>query len=89
MLTLITNANIYAPEALGNHCLLLGGGKILYCGADIPAVDSSLLNETIDLQGGALIPGLIDAHVHSTGGGGEGGFSTQVPWVNLSQFTLQ
>ena len=87
MLTLIINAEIYAPEARGKGCVLLGGGKIIYCGTDVPAIDPSLLAETIDLDGGILIPGLIDAHVHSTGGGGEDGFATQVPSVNLSAFT--
>jgi beta-aspartyl-dipeptidase (metallo-type) len=87
MLILITNADIYAPEPLGLGCVLLGGGKVLYAGAETPVMDAALLEETLDLQGGRLIPGLIDAHVHSTGGGGEAGFSTQVPAVDLSRFT--
>ena len=33
-----------------------------------------------------LIPGIIDQHVHITGGGGEGGPSTRVPESNLSDF---
>lgn len=87
MLKLITNANIHAPEALGTGCVLVGGGKIIYIGTKLPEIDPLLLEETLDLNGAPLIPGLIDAHVHSTGGGGEGGFSTQVPAVPLSQFT--
>jgi beta-aspartyl-dipeptidase (metallo-type) len=87
MLTLINNADVYAPESLGLCSLLLGGERILYCGPDAPQIDPSLLSETMDLQGGILVPGLIDAHVHATGGGGEGGFATQVPAVDLSQFT--
>src|SRR5262245_66350881 len=42
---------------------------------------------TIDLEGRRLIPGLIDGHVHVTGGGGEAGFRTRVPTVPLSRFT--
>ncbi len=87
MLTLIINADIYTPEPLGLGCVLVGAGKILYCGSEIPVIDATLLAETLDLQGAKLIPGLLDAHVHTTGGGGEDGFSTQVPGVNLSQFT--
>jgi len=87
MLTLIKNADIYSPEPMGIGHLLLGGGKVLYVGRQLPAVDASLLAETMDLEGAPLIPGLIDCHVHVTGGGGEDGFSTQAPPVPLSQFT--
>src|SRR5690606_23628728 len=34
-----------------------------------------------------LIPGLIDAHVHVTGGGGEAGFHTRAPAPPLSRYT--
>ena len=39
------------------------------------------------MQGQRVIPGLIDSHVHITGGGGEAGASTRVPPVPLGQFT--
>jgi beta-aspartyl-dipeptidase (metallo-type) len=87
MLTLIKNADIYSPEPLGIGHLLLGGGKVLHVGSQLPAVDASLLADTLDLEGAPLIPGLTDCHVHVTGGGGEDGFSTQAPPVPLSQFT--
>lgn len=87
MFTLIKNADVYSPEPLGIGHLLLGGGKVLHLGAELPAVDDSLLSDTTDLDGAPLIPGLIDCHVHVTGGGGEDGFSTQAPAVPLSRFT--
>jgi len=87
MLTLIKNADLFSPESLGPGCVLVGGGKILYAGSEVPEIDASLLTQSLDMQGAILVPGLIDAHVHSTGGGGEDGFASQVPAVELSQFT--
>lgn len=87
MLTLIENADLYAPEPIGIGHLLLGGGKILRIGAGEPEVDPSWVDETHDLEGAPVGPGLIDCHVHVTGGGGEDGFSTQAPPVPLSRFT--
>lgn len=85
--TLIQNAAVFAPEALGLRQLLIGGGKLLWIGRpDEPAPVIPNL-ETIDLAGKRLIPGLIDGHAHVTGGGGEGGFATRVPPVPLSRFT--
>jgi beta-aspartyl-dipeptidase (metallo-type) len=86
-LTLIRNASVFAPDALGLCQLLVGGGRILWIGgADEPAPTITGL-DLVDLGGKRLIPGLIDGHAHVTGGGGEGGFATRVPPVPLSRFT--
>lgn len=86
-LTLIRNADVYAPEPLGQQQLLLGGGKILWMGGELADLPAALPTQVIDLQGRRLIPGLIDGHVHVTGGGGEAGFSTRVPAPMLSRYT--
>jgi len=87
MLTVIENARLYAPEPLGLGWVLVGGGQILYAGSESVRVDPCLVSETLDLGGAALVPGLMDAHVHVTGGGGEDGFATQALPVPLSGFT--
>ena len=84
---LLRNANVYSPAALGIHHLLLGGGKILWMGEDLPAMPAALEVEDIDLHGARLIPGLVDGHVHVSGGGGEAGFATRVPAPLLSRYT--
>ena len=59
-------------------------------GKDLPALPVALATSAIeiDLAGLRLIPGLIDGHVHVTGGGGEAGFKTRVPAVPLTRYTL-
>ena len=88
---LLRNADVFAPHPLGLQSLLVGGGKVLWAGrcADLPSLPRALAAATneIDLEGRRLIPGLIDGHVHVTGGGGEAGFSTRVPPVPLSRFS--
>jgi len=86
-LLLLRNAQVHAPEALGLRHLLLGGGRVLWLGERLGDCPAELGIESIDLEGRRLLPGLIDAHVHVTGGGGEAGFRTRVPPLGVSRFT--
>ena len=86
-LTLLRNAEIYDPGKRGRHDVLVGGGEILAIERSIP--DLALAGVTVvDLAGARLVPGLIDSHVHLTGGGGESGPASRVPQVALSALTL-
>jgi beta-aspartyl-dipeptidase (metallo-type) len=87
MLHLIANAELYAPARLGIRHLLVAGGKIVHVGETWPDLDSGLDVQVIDADGAAVIPGIIDAHAHITGGGGESGPASRVPPVALSAFT--
>lgn len=83
----LRNAHLFAPEDRGVAHLLLGGGRVLWIGARWNDLPADLGVETLDLEGRRLIPGLIDGHVHVTGGGGEAGFRTRVPALPLSRYT--
>ena len=87
MLRLVRNAEVFAPEPLGKRDLLIADRRIAAIAETLPALPADLEHEEVDLGGMRLIPGLIDAHVHLIGGGGEAGPSTRVPPVQLSQLS--
>ena len=86
-ITLIKNAQVYAPRALGRQHLLIAGGKLVYIGEQEPTLSANLDVAVVDAENQPVVPGFIDAHTHITGGGGEAGFATRVPPVPISQFT--
>ena len=86
-LVLVRDADVFAPEPLGRRQLLVGGGRVLWIGGPDDAAPSGLPMDVVDLGGRRLIPGLIDGHVHITGGGGESGFASRVPALPLSRYT--
>ncbi|AEF56220.1 beta-aspartyl-peptidase [Marinomonas posidonica] len=87
MFTLVKNANVYAPEALGIKDILIAAGKILQIENTIDSSNMTDIN-ILDAKGKTLIPGFVDGHVHLIGGGGEGGYHTRTPEVRLSHLTL-
>ena len=88
MIALLRNAELYDPAPLGRRHLLVAGETVVWVGRDAPALDRSLEVVEHDLGGRRVIPGLIDGHVHLTGGGGEAGPETRVPAPALSRLTL-
>lgn len=86
MLTLIRHADLYAPEPLGVNDVLVAGETIAWVGASL-ATPAGLPVAIVDAEGRRVIPGLVDPHVHVTGGGGEAGAATKVPEVPISRFT--
>ena len=85
-LTLLANAEVFSPDPLGRCQVLVGGGSILAVEPAMGGLDPRLC-QVIDLGGARLVPGLIDAHVHLTGGGGEAGPSSRVPAPQLSELS--
>lgn len=82
---LIKNIEIFNPENIGVNDILVSETKIYKISKDININIDGL--KIIDGTGKKIIPGLIDSHVHVTGGGGEGSFKTRVPEITLSQLT--
>ncbi len=83
---LLRNADLYDPQPKGRASLLIGGERILWIGDELE-LPASLGATVRDLEGRRVIPGLIDCHVHLTGGGGEAGMHTRVPPLQLSRMT--
>lgn len=83
MALIIRNARVYAPADLGVADVLMAGGRILAVGKDLQVALPDL--ETLDASGKILTPGFFDQHIHVNGGGGEGGFASRCPELNLSE----
>ena len=79
---LIKNIQIYAPENLGVKDVLISDSKIEKIEEHI---EYKYPIETIDGTGCVLTPGLIDRHVHITGGGGEAGFISRARPIDVKE----
>ena len=80
---LIKNVEVYTPEYIGKKDILVCGEKIELILDEIGSLPFEY--EVIDGTNMILTPGLIDQHVHVTGGGGEGSFHTRTPELQLSE----
>ena len=77
MFLCVKNADLYAPEHLGKRDILICNDKVIAVKDTIGTLPEGC--RVIDAAGRKVIPGLIDQHVHVTGGGGESGFTSRVP----------
>jgi beta-aspartyl-dipeptidase (metallo-type) len=83
---LIKGAELYSPEYLGVKDILIAGEQIVAIEDQLDISSLKNINiEVVQANGKKLIPGLIDAHVHIAGAGGEGGPATRTPEMQLSQ----
>lgn len=83
---LIKDIETYTPKFIGKKDILIAGEKIIAISNEIDALTFINLDiEVVDGKGKKMVPGLIDAHVHIAGAGGEGGPSSRTPEMQLSQ----
>ncbi|WP_430457900.1 beta-aspartyl-peptidase [Rheinheimera sp.] len=85
---LFKNAELMAPGPLGRQDLVVAGNRIVAIGSDFNLAGSNLPVTVIDCADYYLTPGFVDSLVHFIGGGGEGGFATRTPEMQLTDATL-
>ncbi|MBS4200027.1 beta-aspartyl-peptidase [Bacillus sp. FJAT-49732] len=88
MLTLIKNGEVYTPDYIGKKDILVVDHKIGFIQDTIDAPKDFVHINVVDATGKIIVPGFIDAHVHITGGGGEGSYKTRTPELQLTDATL-
>lgn len=83
MFTLIKRVKLASSRYSGLQDILICGQKIIEISPEIRLDRGDLT--VIEGNERLAIPGYIDQHVHVTGGGGEGGFTTRIPELGLSK----
>lgn len=84
MFILLTGGHCFVPEDIGIKDILVCADKICLI-QDKIIPDSQWKIEIIDCRDCLVCPGLIDGHVHITGGGGEQGPASRVPELAFSE----
>jgi beta-aspartyl-dipeptidase (metallo-type) len=81
---LFKNCKVYSPEYIGKKDVLIAGTKVVAIQNNI-SFPKEMEIDIIEADGLKMLPGLIDAHVHIAGAGGEGGPATRTPELQLSK----
>ncbi len=78
----IRTSALYAPASFGACELIVGAGKVLALGADLSVMAQAV--SAIDIVAtGKVVPGLIDQHIHITGGGDGDGPLARMPELSF------
>lgn len=86
MFILFKNTECYAPEYLGRQDIFVAGNKIVQISHEISLGYLPGL-EIIECDGKIACPGIIDQHVHISGGGGEQGPQSSIPPIEVKALT--
>ncbi|HTZ44361.1 MAG TPA: amidohydrolase [Jatrophihabitans sp.] len=68
MASLLTNGRVYTPFARQASAMLVEDGLVAWVGDDASA-GALASDEVVDLGGALVVPGFVDAHVHTTATG--------------------
>ena len=84
MFKLLKNGHCFLPEDVGIKDILVAYDKICIIEDNITP-DKLWDVEVIDCSHCFVCPGIVDQHVHITGGGGEQGPISRIPEINFSE----
>jgi len=79
---LLRNVECYDPEYRGRQDILIAFDKIAHIMPNI-SIEALPHLEVIECEGKIVCPGLIDQHVHITGGGGEQGPQSSIDPIRM------
>ncbi|MBB5210039.1 beta-aspartyl-peptidase [Microbulbifer hydrolyticus] len=82
-ITLIKNAEVFAPRSLGRCDVLVAGNAIAQIDQHLTLPEN--IGQVVDADGAWLMPGLVDSLVHISGGGGEAGFGSRTPELDVRE----
>ena len=82
-MTLLQNVDVLTGPDAGRRDMLLAGQRIEKIRPAGEGAGLCRADEVIDCAGQCAFPGLIDAHVHIIGGGGEEGAASRVPEIDF------
>jgi len=85
MLILLRNIECFSPACLGRRDIVIAGSMIYRVLPPKRVPEYELYESVIDGTGLCAFPGLIDQHVHITGGGGEEGFASRLPEITMGE----
>lgn len=88
MITLLKNIECYCPKYMGKKDILIAGDKIFKILNPQSCIVGDEIADIVDCDGLMAFPGIIDGHVHISGGGGEGGFSSRIGKINIEDILL-
>lgn len=81
---LFKQVEVFSPQSLGIKDVLVAGDKIIAVEDTITNIDVPFI-EVVECHEQILVPGFVDSLVHISGGGGEGGYATRTPEMDIKE----